>query len=111
MEVRAITRKVQISPRKARLVAELIRGKEAEEALNILAFTPKKAARLLTKTLESAIANAADTQHVDVDKLYIKRVYIDGGMMGKRVIPRAHGRATPIHKRTSHFTIVVDERR
>ncbi len=111
MEARAITRQVRISPRKARLVADLIRGKEAEEALNILAFTPKKAARLLTKTLESAIANAADTQHVDVDKLYIKRVYIDGGMMSKRFIPRAHGRATPILKRTSHFTIVVDEQR
>lgn len=111
MEARAVTRQVRISPRKARLVANLIRDKGAEEALSILAFTPKKAGRLLTKTLKSAIANAADTQHVDVDKLYVKRVYIDGGMMWKRSIPRAHGRATPIRKRTSHFTVVVDERR
>lgn len=111
MEARAVTRQVRISPRKARLVANLIRDKGAEEALSILAFAPKKAARLLTKTLKSAIANAADTQHVDVDKLYVKRVYIDGGMMWKRSIPRAHGRATPIRKRTSHFTVVVDERR
>ena len=110
MEARAVTRHVQISPRKARLVADLIRDKDAEEALNILAFTPKKAARLLTKTLKSAIANAADTQHVDVDNLYVKRVYVDGGVMRKRFIPRAHGRATPIRKRTSRFTIVVDER-
>jgi large subunit ribosomal protein L22 len=111
METRAVTRQVQISPRKARLVADLIRGREAEDALNILAYTPKKAARLLIKTLESAVANAADTQHVDVDTLYVKRVYIDGGMMAKRFIPRAHGRATRVRKRTSHFTIVVDERR
>ena len=90
MEARAVTHHVQISPRKARLVADLIRGKEAEDALNILAYTPKKAARLLTKTLNSAIANAADTQHVDVDNLYVKRVYIDGGMMSKRFMPRAH---------------------
>ena len=111
MEARAVTRNVQISPRKARLIADLIRGKEAEEALNVLAYAPQKAARLLSKTLKSAVANAADTQHVDVDNLYVKRVYIDGGMMGKRFIPRAHGRATRVRKRTSHFTIVVDERR
>lgn len=110
MEVRAITRQVRISPRKARLVADQIRGKGAGEALNILAFTPKKAARLLTQTLRSAIANAADTQHVNVDNLYVKRVYIDGGVTWKRFLPRAHGRATPIRKRTSHFTVVVDER-
>ncbi len=111
MEVRAITRYVRISPRKARLVADLVRGKNVEEALNILALTPKKAARILTKTLKSAVANAVDTQSVDVDTLYVKRVYVDGGPMWKRFIPRAHGRATPIRKRTSHFTVVVDERR
>jgi large subunit ribosomal protein L22 len=111
MEARAVTRHVRISPRKARLVADLIRGKQVEEALLILRFAPKKAARLLMKTLRAAIANATDTQNVDPDALYVKRTYIDGGMTLKRIIPRAHGRATPIRKRTSHFTVVVDEKK
>ena len=109
MEVRAIARQVRMSPRKARLVADLIRGKQVEEALLMLRFTPKKAASILAKTLRSAIANATDTQNVDPDDLYVKRVHIDGGAMLKRFRPRAHGRATPIRKRTSHFTVVVDE--
>jgi len=110
METKAITRNVRISPRKARLVADLIRGKQVEDALLVLRFTEKKAARILAKTLRSAIANAADTQNVDPDSLYVKRTYVDGGTTIKRFTPRAHGRATPIRKRTSHFTIVVDER-
>jgi large subunit ribosomal protein L22 len=110
MEARAITRDVRISPQKARLVADLIRGKAVGEALNILRFTPKKAARILDKTLRSAIANATDTQNVNPDVLYVKQTYVDGGTSWKRFIPRAHGRATPIRKRTSHFTVVVDER-
>ncbi|MCE2486655.1 MAG: 50S ribosomal protein L22 [Desulfurellaceae bacterium] len=109
MEVKAIARQVRMSPRKARLVADLIRGKRVEEALLVLRFTPKKAASILAKTLRSAIANATDTQNVDPDDLYVKRVHIDGGAMLKRFRPRAHGRATPIRKRTSHFTVVVDE--
>jgi large subunit ribosomal protein L22 len=88
----------------------LIRGKRVEEALMILKFTPKKAARILTKTLRSAIANATDTQNVDPDSLYVKKTYVDGGTTLKRFMPRAHGRATPIRKRTSHFTVIVDER-
>jgi len=110
MEARAITRNIRMSPQKARLVADLIRGKPVEEALLILRFTQKKAARILSKTLRSAIANATDTQHVDPDVLYVKRTYVDGGATLKRFIPRAHGRATPIRKRTSHFTVVVEER-
>jgi large subunit ribosomal protein L22 len=109
METKAITRHVRMSPRKARLVAGLIRGKQVEEALLILRFTPKKAAGILAKTLRSAIANATDTQNVDPDDLYVKRAYIDGGATLKRFMPRAHGRATPIRKRTSHFTVIVDE--
>ena len=109
METKAITRHVRMSPRKARLVAGLIRGKQLEEALLILRFTPKKAAEILAKTLRSAIANATDTQNVDPDDLYVKRAYIDGGATLKRFMPRAHGRATPIRKRTSHFTVIVDE--
>jgi large subunit ribosomal protein L22 len=110
MEARAVTRNVRISPQKARLVADLIRGKQVEEALLILRFTPKKAAFFLSKTLRSAIANAAETQNVDPDALYVKRTFVDGGATMKRFTPRAHGRATPIRKRTSHFTVVVDER-
>lgn len=109
METKAIARQVRMSARKARLVADLIRGKQVEEALLVLRFTPKKAASILAKTLRSAIANATDTQNVDPDDLYVKRVYIDGGATLKRFRPRAHGRATPIRKRTSHFTVVVDE--
>jgi len=110
MEARAVTRHVRISPQKARLVANLIRGKQVEEALAILRFTPKKAARILDKTLRAAIANAADTQNVNPDALYVKLTYVDGGTTLKRFIPRAHGRATPVRKRTSHFTVVVDEK-
>jgi large subunit ribosomal protein L22 len=111
MEAKAISRNVRISPRKGRLVADLIRGKRVEEALLILKFTPKKAAQILTKTLRAAIANATDTQNVDPDVLYVKKTYIDGGTTLKRFTPRAHGRATPIRKRTSHFTVIVDERK
>jgi large subunit ribosomal protein L22 len=110
MEARAVTRHMRISPQKGRLVADLIRGKQVEEALLILRFTPKKAARILTKTLRAAIANATDTQNLDPDRLYVKRTYVDGGTTLRRFTPRAHGRATPLRKRTSHFTIVVDER-
>ena len=80
------------------------------EALMILDFVPKKAARLVTKTLKSVIANAENTQHVDVDRLYVSRATVDEGATLKRFLPRAHGRATPLRKRTSHITIVVDER-
>ena len=110
MEARAITRHVRMAPRKARLVADLIRGKQVEEALLILRFSQKKAARILLKTVQSAIANATDTQNVDPDTLYIKHAAIDGGATVRRFTPRAHGRATPIRKRTSHFTVVVDEK-
>lgn len=110
MEAKSMTRNIRMSPQKARLVADLIRGKQVEEALHILRFTPKKAARILHKTLQAAIANATDTQKVDPDALYVKRTFVDGGTTLKRFIPRAHGRATPIRKRTSHFTVVVDER-
>ena len=110
MESRAVSRYLHIAPRKARLVADLIRGKDVGEALMILDYVPKKAARLLTKTLRSVVANAENTQRVDIDRLYVRRVTVDGGSTLKRFLPRAHGRATPIRKRTSHLTIVVDER-
>ena len=110
MEARAVSRHLRVAPQKARLVVDLIRGKNVGEALMILDFVPKKAARMVTKTLKSVIANAEHTQRVDVDRLYVRRVTVDGGATLKRSLPRAHGRATPLRKRTSHITIVVDER-
>ncbi|MBI3783043.1 MAG: 50S ribosomal protein L22 [Deltaproteobacteria bacterium] len=110
MEARAVSRHLRISPTKVRLVADLIRGKRVDAALMILDFVPKKAARLMTKTLKSVIANADSRERVDVDKLYVRRITVDGGATLKRFLPRAHGRATPLRKRTSHITIVVDER-
>jgi large subunit ribosomal protein L22 len=110
VETRAVTRHVQISPQKARLVADLIRGKTAEVAIGILEFSPRRAARIFGKTLKSAIANAEAMQNVDVDRLYVKTVSVDEGKSQKRFLPRAHGRATQLIKRSSHLTVVVDER-
>lgn len=109
MEVRAMLRFVRISPRKARLVADLIRGKKSEEALNILTFTKKAAARIILKVLKSAIANATQRKNIDIDKLYVKRITVDQGPMLKRYMPRAMGRATMIRRRMSHITIILDE--
>jgi len=109
MEVKAVARYVRIAPRKARLVTELIKGKPVEEALTILRFVPKKAARLVDKTLRSAVANAEQNPNIDVDTLYIKRIFVDGGPTMKRWRARAMGRATRIIKRTSHITVILDE--
>jgi large subunit ribosomal protein L22 len=110
MEARAIARYMHVSPQKARLVADMVRGQEVEAALAILDFTPKKSAALIAKILRSAIANAEDQQNVDVDDLYVKTIFVDGGPVSGRFRPRAQGRATPIRKRTSHITIVVDSK-
>jgi len=109
MEVKAKLKFTRIAPRKARLVADLIRGKKSEEALNILTFTPKAAARIIVKLLKSAVANATQKK-IDVDRLYVKTIMVDQGPTMKRFMPRALGRATTIRKRTSHITIVLDER-
>lgn len=110
MEVRAKLKYVRVGPRKARLVADLIRGKKSDEALNILSFTKKMPARVIIKLLKSAIANATQKKNVDVDRLYVKRISVDQGATWKRFTPRALGRATPIRKRTSHISIVLDEK-
>ncbi len=110
MESTAKTRYARISPRKARLVVDLVRGKPVEEALNILDLLPKKGARLVAKTVRSAIANAEDTQNVDVDRLLVKRIWVDEAPTWTRWRPRAQGRATPLQKRGSHITVVLDER-
>ncbi len=110
MEVKARLRFARISPSKARLVADLIRGKGSEEALNLLAFTKKAAAKILIKLLKSAIANASQKKNIDVDRLYIKKITVDQGPTMKRFQPRALGRATMIRKRMSHIQIVLDEK-
>ncbi len=110
MEARAKTRFVRMAPRKARLVVDLIRGRAVGEALSVLDFTQKKAARIIAKTLRSAVANAESTANVDVDDLVVKRAFVDEGPTQKRSLPRAQGRATRIFKRTSHVTVVVGEK-
>ncbi len=109
MEVRAITRYVRISPRKARLVTELVKGQPVEEALTALKFMPKKAAHLVSKTLRSAVASAEQNPNIDIDTLYIKRIYVDEGPSMKRWRARAMGRATRVLKRSSHITVILDE--
>jgi len=109
MEAKALARHIRISPRKARLVADLIRGQSVETALTTLRFMPKKGARILRKLIESAVANASQTEAIDIDTLYVKKIYVDGGPMLKRIRPRAMGRATRILKRTSHITVILDE--
>ena len=110
MEVTARARYVRVSPRKARLVTDLVKGKKVEEALNILAFTKKAFAKTLIKVINSAVANAQQNNQMDVDTLMVKRIAIDGGPTLKRYIPRAMGRATMVRKRTSHVTVVLDEK-
>lgn len=109
MEAKAHARQIRISPQKARLVADLVRGKDVETAINTLRFMPKKGARILRKVIESALANASQNEVIDVDTLYIKTIFIDGGPMLKRIRPRAQGRAGRILKRSSHITVVLDE--
>jgi large subunit ribosomal protein L22 len=110
METRATARFIRLTPQKARLVVDLIRGKPVEKAMAILEYTPKRGAKFVLKTLRSAVANAEHTQNVDVDVLYVKRAFVDEGPTAKRHLPRAHGRATTIFKRTSHITVIVDAR-
>ncbi len=108
-EVRAVAKYVRTAPRKLRLVIDIVRGKEVKDALTILKFTPQRAARVLEKVLNSAVANAENNFRMDKDNLYVYRAYIDPGPTMKRWIPRAQGRASAIHKRTSHITFVVKE--
>ena len=109
MESKAVGKYIRISPQKARLVADVVRGMGVDKALTTLRFMPKKGAGILRKVIESAVANATQDEHIDVDNLYIKKIFIDGGPSLKRISPRAMGRATGIIKRTSHITVVLDE--
>jgi large subunit ribosomal protein L22 len=110
METNAVAKFVRISPRKIRLVMDQVRGKRVDEALNMLSFAPQKGALILKKLIDSAVANAEQNSGVDVDSLFVKRVYADEGPTLKRFRPRAQGRATKIRKRSSHLTVVLDEK-
>ena len=109
MEIVAKARLMRISPIKVRIVGELIKRKNVNDALGILEFTPKKGAFILKKLLDSAIGNARQKKYVDVDTLYVKNITVDEGPVMKRFLPRAMGRATPLRKRMSHVTLVLDE--
>jgi len=109
MKSRAMVKHIRISPRKVRLLMDQIRGKKVEEALNMLSFAPQKGATILSKLINSAVANAEQNADIDVDNLYINRIFADEGPTLKRFRPRAMGRATKIRKRSSHLTVVLDE--
>jgi len=102
---------LHIAPRKARLVADLVRGKKAEEAQTILSFAVKKASDPILKLLNSALANAKSTKNVPASDLFISKITIDEGPAGKRVLPKSRGRGEIIKKKTSHVTLVLDVKR
>ena len=109
METNAVAKYVRISPQKIRLIMDQVRGKKVEEAINMLSFAPQRGARILKKLIDSVVANAEQNSDMDVDTLFIKRIYADEGPTLKRFRPRALGRATRIRKRSSHLTVVLDE--
>ena len=110
MEAKAILRYARISPRKVKIVLDLIRGKDVGVAMGILKNTPKSASEYLIKLLGSAIANAENNFHMDVTRLYVSECFVCPGPTLKRIMPRAKGSADRILKRTSHVTLVVKER-
>ncbi|ATJ84421.1 50S ribosomal protein L22 [Halomonas sp. MCCC 1A17488] len=110
MEVTAKLRGARLSAQKARLVADQVRGKPVAEALDLLTFSPKKAAKLVKKVLQSAIANAEENNGMDIDELRVSTICVDEGMTLKRIRPRAKGRADRILKRTCHITVKVAEK-
>lgn len=110
MEVAAVLRGARLSAQKARLVADQIRGKRVEEALDMLAFSNKKGAEIIRKVLNSAIANAEHNQGLDVDELKVSTIFVDEGMSLKRIQPRAKGRADRITKRSCHITVKVADK-
>jgi len=109
MRVSAVLRGVRLSAQKGRLVADQVRGKKVEQALNILAFSPKKGASIIKGVLESAIANAEHNEGADIDELKVATIYVDQGTVMKRFRAAAKGRGVHIHKPTCHITIVVGD--
>src|SRR5262245_21971212 len=111
MEASAKLSFARLSPRKTRLVVDMIRGKKIQDALNILRFSPQPSAKLISKLLSSAVANAEQKGASDVDRLFVKTISVDGGAVLKRFVPRAMGRASKIRKPTSHISVVLAEKK
>jgi len=109
VEVRAVTRGVRVSPQKVRLVVDVVRGKKVDEALAILKFLPSPTARIVAKTIKSAAANAENNYQMSSSELKVVKIFADQGPTLKRFRPRARGRVSPILKRSSHITVVVEE--
>ena len=112
---KAVLRFARVAPRKARLVANLVRRRDVSEAIEVLTFTQKKSAPMIRKLVESAVANAEvsaerGASSLDIDELYVKTIHVDEGPVLRRFRPRAQGRATRINKKTSHITVVLAER-
>ncbi len=110
MEVAAKLKHARISPQKVRLVADQVRGKPVEQALQLLTFSPKKAAAIIKKVLESAIANAEHNEGADIDELKVSTIFVDAGPTMRRWRARAKGRVNHIIKRTSHVTVMVGDK-
>jgi large subunit ribosomal protein L22 len=110
LTARCVAKTVRITPRKARLVADLVRGKKVSDALAILKLTPRAASPLIEKVVVSASANAVNNLNMNKEKLFIKEIYVNEGMTMKRYLPRAKGSADRLLKRTSHITVVVAEK-
>ena len=111
MESSARLSLVRLSPRKTRLVVDMVRGKGIQDALNILRFSPQPSAKLVAKLLSSAVANAEQKGVADVDRLFVKTIFVDGGTVLKRFVPRAMGRASKIRKPTSHISVVLADKK
>ncbi len=111
MNSKAIAKYQRVSPRKARLVAQNVRGLRVEDALNILNFTPNKSAQIIYKVVKSALANAIQLFNADPDNMVIEEITVNEGPCWKRFMPRAQGRANRIRKRTSHITVILAEGR
>lgn len=111
MEARASLRNLRMSPRKVRLVANMIRGKRVEDALGLLTLSTKRASTAVKKLVDSAVANAEDKSSgkAELESLIVKTIFVDGGTIMKRWMPRAQGRANRINHRTSHITVVLDD--
>ncbi|MCZ6888676.1 MAG: 50S ribosomal protein L22 [Gammaproteobacteria bacterium] len=109
MQVSATAKKLQIAPQKVRLIVDQVRGMPVSDALDVLIFSPQKAAGLVRKVLESAIANAENNEGADVDALSVAEIFVNAGATMKRIKPRAKGRADRILKRSSHVTVTVTD--
>lgn len=109
MQIKSATRFIRVSPARARNVADLIRGLPVSEAMGIVRYTPTKAAGIIAKTLQSAIANAKAQKIQDIDSMKVEKITVDGGPIIRRFMARAMGRATRIRKRTAHITILLNE--